>query len=81
MFNKEVSTGKKPSAGCSSTGQASVAAIKNKVPTHPVSECYVWDIFQTCTPAQAQMLRNGTALTKDFIMVGYTSANGTAVYY
>jgi len=41
----------------------------------------VWDIFQTCTPAQAQMLRSGVAIPKDFIMTGYYASDGAAIYY
>jgi len=86
IFNRDVPTGKKPlgagiNTGYSTTGLSSVVGITNKVPAHPVSECYVWDIFQTCTPAQAQMLRNGVAITKDFIMTGYYASDGAAIYY
>lgn len=54
----------------------------NDVPTHPArSECYLWDMFETCTDEQALQFRNGTAVTKDYIMIGYVGADGKVVYY
>jgi carboxypeptidase D len=89
MFNTDVATGSvkvKTSAvkDCqvyATTGRDSVADIMNQLPVHGDSECYLWDIFETCTDVQAAMLRNGTAITKDYVMVGYKADNGTSVYY
>lgn len=86
MFNTDVATGKIPTAEAngkpySSNGPADVFDVKNTVPSHPVSECYLWDIFQTCTTVQTEMLRNGTAILRDYIMIGYQTADGTKHYY
>ncbi|KAH0282290.1 alpha/beta-hydrolase [Aureobasidium namibiae CBS 147.97] len=43
--------------------------------------CYLWDIMETCTPAQTQLFKNGSAITEDFILVGYTFGDGTKVFY
>jgi hypothetical protein len=45
------------------------------------SECYFWDMFEICTPAQIAVFWNETAIAKDYIMVGYTNADGTKVLY
>jgi hypothetical protein len=37
--------------------------------------------METCTPAQAQLFKNGSAITEDFILVGYTLKDGTKVFY
>ncbi|KAK3988700.1 Alpha/Beta hydrolase protein [Cladorrhinum sp. PSN332] len=86
MSNKDVSTGTRPTASrngkCyATTGQASVANIRNNLPAQEESECYLWDIFETCTEEQGEMLGNGTAITRDFVMVGYTKSDGTDHYY
>ncbi|KAK3306266.1 Alpha/Beta hydrolase protein [Chaetomium strumarium] len=86
MFNKDVATGGISTAKCrgkvySTTGPGDVSGILNELPSHPEPECYLWDIFQTCTPLQTEMLRNGTAVLKDFIMIGYTLPNGAVHYY
>ena len=86
MFNKDVATGKistaKPLAGAYSTcGPSNVFNVTIAVPAHREAECYLWDIFQTCTALQTEQLRNGTAILEDFIMIGYQMANGSAHYY
>jgi hypothetical protein len=83
MFNKDVATGKTPTNKCTSStrGPVSVANVSNKAPHHPVSECYLWDIFETCTASQTAMIKNGTAIMKDFVMTGYKKADGTSVLY
>ncbi|KAK4033943.1 Alpha/Beta hydrolase protein [Parachaetomium inaequale] len=86
MFNKDVATGKisttKPLAGAYSTcGPSNVLNVTNAVPAHREAECYLWDIFQTCTALQTEQLRNGTAILENFIMIGYQLADGSAHYY
>ncbi len=85
MFNMDVATGKISTARpgrqvYSTSGPDNVFNVTNAVPSHPVSECYLWDIFQTCTASQTALLRNGTAILRDYIMVGYRLANGTDLY-
>jgi carboxypeptidase D len=66
--------------GYSTSGLESIHNITNQMPHQGVSECYTWDQFETCTVSQIAMLRAGTAITRDFVMVGYQTANGS-VYY
>ncbi|AEO67394.1 uncharacterized protein THITE_2144774 [Thermothielavioides terrestris NRRL 8126] len=86
LFNTDVATGTVSTTGShgrvySSQGPSSVADVTNAVPTQPAAECYLWDVIETCTAAQAEMLRNGTAVLKDYIMIGYRLPNGTIHYY
>jgi hypothetical protein len=37
--------------------------------------------METCTPSQVQLFKNGSAITEDFILVGYTLENDTKVFY
>lgn len=43
--------------------------------------CYLWDIMETCTPAQTQLFKNGSAITEDFILVGYRLKDGSEVFF
>jgi carboxypeptidase D len=86
MFNTDVATGKISTASpggqaYSTNGPGTVFNVSNAVPTHSASECYLWAIFLTCTPVQTEMLRNGTAILQDYIMIGYRTADGNAHYY
>ncbi len=83
MFSTDIATGKISTASgtYSSSGPSSVFNITNQVPVHPQAECYLWDIFQTCALEQTAMLRNGTAILRDYIMIGFHLDDGTAYYY
>ncbi|KAK8118092.1 uncharacterized protein PG998_006373 [Apiospora kogelbergensis] len=86
MSNKDVATGTKSTkGGCKkpygTTGPADISGVKNKLPAPHKAECYFWDILETCMPDQKQIIQSGKAIFKDFVMKGYTAANGTAVYY
>lgn len=84
MSDVDVATGRLSTTGSptySTTGPASVFDIKSAMPDHPPAECYFWDIMETCTPTQTRMLNNGSAIMKDFIMIGYILTNGTAIFY
>lgn len=37
--------------------------------------------METCAPEQAQILAIGSAITEDFILVGYALRNGSRVFY
>jgi len=84
MFNQDVATGSVPTSSTagprgqiySSKGPASVAGVRNELPTHPPSECYFWDMLETCTASQTEMFRNGTAVSEDFVLVGYRGPDG-----
>ncbi|KAK4220858.1 Alpha/Beta hydrolase protein [Podospora fimiseda] len=75
MSNTDVSTGARSTVGKKgkcyvAPGLASVADVKNKLPAQEKSECYLWDVLQTCTEEQTEMLGNGTAVMRDFVLVG-----------
>ncbi|KAJ6569504.1 Alpha/Beta hydrolase protein [Mycena capillaripes] len=62
-------------------GPSSSFGIKNAVPPPPTPLCYVWDVLETCTAAQTALLANGSAVVREFIMVGYKRPDGTEVLY
>ncbi|KAM0809913.1 putative Carboxypeptidase [Seiridium cardinale] len=68
MFNKYVATG-------------TTSTKARGVPLPPKPECYFWDMVETCTKEQKLLFQSGTAITEDFILVGYEVANGTDVYF
>lgn len=81
MFNTDVATGKVFHAGYSSIGP-NTASTKSETPTeNGTVPCYLWDILETCTGTQKLILKNGTAIVEDFVLVGYKQANGTETYY
>lgn len=81
MFNTDVARGKNPSANYSTKGPSS-AFTKSEVNAQPgQSPCYLWDILETCTKSQKQILQNGTAIVENFIPVGQKQANGSTVFY
>jgi carboxypeptidase D len=81
MFDTDVATGKNSAAGYSTTGPKS-AFTQSEVPAQEgQAPCYLWDILETCTGVQKQILRNGTAIVENFILIGYKQANGSVVFY
>ncbi|KAJ7347264.1 Alpha/Beta hydrolase protein [Mycena albidolilacea] len=73
MFNTDVATGRiatGAAANYTTTGPSSSFDIKNAVPPPPLPLCYTWDVFETCTDAQKLLLDNGSAVVRDFIVVG-----------
>jgi hypothetical protein len=89
LFNRDVATGQTSTAPSSNTSTYvttgnSTALISIGAPIKYESDapsCYLWDIMETCTPAQAHIFKNGSAITEDFILVGYTLKDGTNVFY
>ncbi|KAI9708910.1 MAG: hypothetical protein M1820_003604 [Bogoriella megaspora] len=80
MFNEDVATGKTSAANYSTQGPSS-AFTKSALPVKQQSLCYLWDIAETCTPAQQQVLAKGRPIVKDFILIGEEETNGTDVFY
>jgi hypothetical protein len=78
MFNKDIATGKEPTtSNYSSTGPSS-AWTPSRLPSVAeigIQQCYLWDVLETCTPAQGAILRSGKAIVEDYILVGVN--NGT----
>ncbi|KAH0278786.1 alpha/beta-hydrolase, partial [Aureobasidium melanogenum] len=89
MFDRDVATGQISTAPASNfstyaTSGNSSALVSIGAPIKfesSVPSCYFWDIMETCTPAQAQLFANGSAITENFILVGYMLKDGTKVFY
>ncbi|KAI4729111.1 alpha/beta-hydrolase [Aureobasidium sp. EXF-10728] len=89
LFNRDVATGQISTAFPSNSSTYATrgntsALISIGAPIDfeaKVPSCYFWDILETCTPAQALLFQNGSAITEDFILVGYTMKDGTKVFY
>ncbi|KAH0154649.1 alpha/beta-hydrolase, partial [Aureobasidium melanogenum] len=89
MFDRDVATGQISTASASNS--STYATLGNSSALVPIGapikfessvpSCYFWDIMETCTPAQAQLFTNGSAITEDFILVGYVLKDGTKVFY
>jgi hypothetical protein len=81
MFNTDVATGKSAAAGHSSTGLGSAFTKSETPPPEEQAQCYLWDVLETCTGSQKQILRNGTAVVENFILVGQKESNGSVVFF
>ncbi|KAK5319002.1 hypothetical protein LTR93_007696 [Exophiala xenobiotica] len=86
LFNHDIATGKVDimdmgsNAATYTTSPAGLKdtwSIKNKDPPEPKWVCYVLDLEDTCTTEQIEMVVNGTAVVKDWIL---QDANSTALY-
>ena len=70
MFNKDIATGIIPVFDQLMTiGPSSTFHVKNKIPERPEPRCYVLDT-KTCTTEQYATVLNGTAIVKNFMVVG-----------
>lgn len=78
MFNKDVATGKKSATDYSSCGPSSAWSRSVLHPNETTAQCYLWDVLETCTKAEAAILRSGTAVVEDFILVGQNGRNDTS---
>lgn len=73
MFNKDIATGQVSTIDndtYSSEGPASTWHIKNKVPESPKPVCYVLALDATCTEDQKKSVIDGSAVIKDYVVVG-----------
>ncbi|KAH7025650.1 Alpha/Beta hydrolase protein [Microdochium trichocladiopsis] len=43
--------------------------------------CYFWDMQETCTPQQAALVANGSAIMKDYLLIGAKLADGTELKF
>lgn len=51
-------------------GPLLIADVSHEVPSRAPNECYLWNIYQTCTQNQIGLIAKGQAIFKDYIMVG-----------
>jgi hypothetical protein len=71
MFNKDVATGVQDIRDNYSTeGPSSTWHIQNDVLSSPDPECYILSP-DSCTEEQYAMVKNNTAIIKDYKVVGY----------
>lgn len=81
MFGQDVATGKSSASDdYSSSGPSGVANITNKVTPGHERYCYLWDMLETCVPEEYVIVMSGSAIVKDYILLGYTAPNGTNIY-
>ncbi|PVH99788.1 alpha/beta-hydrolase, partial [Periconia macrospinosa] len=71
MFGKDVATGMVDVCGKYSTEGAQTAWTESEVHNDERKVgCYVWDIMETCTAEEVELLKSGEAVTRDFVLVG-----------
>ena len=76
MFNKDIATGLLPvSDDLTTIGPSSTFHIKNAVPIAPEPKCYTLNP-ETCTPEQYAGVKDGSALVRDFFVVGSVRDGG-----
>jgi carboxypeptidase C (cathepsin A) len=86
MFNQDVATGTVDilaEESYSSEGLDSAWTYGDELHLEETDavNCYVWDVFETCTKEQEKILASGNGITKDFLLVGYVAENGTEVMF
>jgi len=81
IFNTDVATGKAPALGYISSGSNSAFTSSPMPPHEPPAQCYLWDILETCTTPQKQILRNGSAVVENFILIGSKQADNSILYF
>lgn len=70
MFNKDIATGLLPvSDDLTTIGPSSTFHVKNTIPIRPEPKCYILQP-KTCTPEQYATVMDGTAIIKDYFVVG-----------
>lgn len=78
MFNKDIATGLLPLLDHLSTiGPSNTWHIKNEVLKAPDPVCYILSPGSTCEKETFGMVKNGTAIVKDYIVVGREDLSGT----
>lgn len=77
LFNKDIATGKEDAANHSTCGPSSAWTKSVLHLDEEPAQCYLWDVFETCTRKEAALLRSGNAVVKDFVLVGEAGGNGT----
>lgn len=70
MFGADVATGLVGAEGYVSEGEASAWSESEVLEPEGKAQCYLWDILETCTPAEMAVLGSGKAVTVDFVLVG-----------
>ena len=78
MFNRDIATGLLPlSDSLSTIGPSDTWHIKNEVLDVPEKFCYILSPSETCEDEEYKMVVNGTAIVKDYIVVGVENKAGS----
>ena len=81
MSHTDISNGEKAvTPNYSTTGPKSSFQIKNKMPVDPKKLCYTYSVLTTCTVQQIGQLAAGTAVVKNWVVLGYVQGNETFCY-
>lgn len=73
LFDRDIATGKvnvARNSSYSTQGPASTWHIKNRVYEDPEPSCYILALDASCTEDQIARVLNGTAVIKDYVVVG-----------
>jgi hypothetical protein len=73
MKHTDIPTGSAPLSpwgDYSTSGPESSFARKNRMPVDPEKVCYVYSALTTCSIAEMESLAEGTAMVKDWVVVG-----------
>lgn len=84
MFGQDVATGEvtvDPTYQTTGANTSLTGDVDVPIEFSTYSDCYLWDILETCDRFQAALFNNGSAITRDFVLVGYRLADGTEVMY
>lgn len=79
VFGRDVATGEvelAANASYATEGLSDILGVKNEVPEPLARICYVYGAPLTCTPEEIEALRDGTAVTENFVLVS-PKAGGT----
>lgn len=80
MLGRDVATGRKViSSSYSTVGPSSSFTVENKVPDSPPPLCYTMDVYDSCTAEQIAWLVAGTAIVKDFVVVGNAPRSSNSI--
>ncbi|KAH7082743.1 Alpha/Beta hydrolase protein [Paraphoma chrysanthemicola] len=79
MFNRDVATGTIDTSSREYISEGRKSAwTRSEIPEgYGQAKCYLWDVLETCTPEEEEILYSGRAIVKDYILVGVEGGNGT----
>ncbi|KAL9619884.1 MAG: hypothetical protein Q9160_005531 [Pyrenula sp. 1 TL-2023] len=79
LFNHDIATGTVDTASngdYGTQGPSDVFRIKNEDPPEPEHFCYILDAGATCTEEEIESIADGTAVVRDWILVGGNATTG-----
>ena len=73
IFGNDIATGSistDTNTNYSTSGSSSTWQIKNELPVNPSQQCYVLNLYATCTDDQIESVVKGTAVIHNYIVIG-----------